>query len=152
MSGQKEWWRDQIPDGEEVLWVGHPDQGLFPPRIAWVCKVAIALIAFVWLSSPWLIDTVRGFWKISACTIGFMFVLYADRFVRSQRVYVVTSLNALELNKTLKSKQLKIDRFLTFSHSRRRLAFGRHPFFSFDQLSDPDAALKALSQAREAST
>ncbi|WP_298850744.1 hypothetical protein [uncultured Ruegeria sp.] len=144
------WWREQIPEAEEVLWVGKPDQGFFPPRYGWAYKAGIGLIALVWLASPWIFETARDFWKIFACTLGLAFFLWADRFIRAQRVYVVTSHKAWEFNKNLKSKELKVDQFLNFSCHRRRVAFDRHPFFSFDHLSDPDAALQALHQAREA--
>lgn len=150
MSGRDEWWRDKIPETEEILWIGKPDQGFFPPRVGWVYKAGIGLIAFVWLASPWIFATARDFWMTSCCTIGFGFLLYADRYVRAQKVYVVTSENARLLNKDLKSKALKIDRFLNFRIARRAVLFSRHPYFSFDHLSDPDAAFQALNQAREA--
>lgn len=150
MSG--EWWRKNIPETEEVLWVGQPDQGYFPPRLALLYKAGIALLLAVWIISPWIVEAPRDFWKILFCTIGYAFFLWADSFLRSQRVYVVTTSKAWEFNKSVKSKHLKISPFLRFSKSRRAIAFNRHPFFSFDHLSDPDAALKALTQAREAST
>ncbi|WP_170415206.1 hypothetical protein [Ruegeria atlantica] len=152
MTGANEdWWHARIPDGEAVLWAGRPDQGYFPPRFAWAYKGMLVLFATLWLASPWLFDTVRDFWKLFFCTIGFWFVLWADRFARSQRVYVVTKENAWKLNKDLKSKSLKIDRFLNFRSGRRAVLFSRHPFFAFEHLSDPDAALAALHQAQEAS-
>lgn len=106
----------------------------------------------MWLTSPWMLETVRDFWKLTCVTALLAFTLWADRFVRAQRVYVVTSKNARQFNKNLKSKTLKIDCFLNFKPGRRAVVFDRHPFFRFDHLSDPDAALKALNQAREAST
>lgn len=147
MSG--EWWREKIPEGEEVLWYQRPEQGFFPLRFGWFYKMTIGLFALIWLASPWMIETAGDFWKIFVCTIGLVLFLWADRFIRAQRVYVVTSQKAWEINKDLKSKYLKIDRFLNFSCHRRRVTFDRHPFFSFNHLSDPTAALQALKQARE---
>lgn len=151
MSRKTEWWQSHIPNGEDVLWVGRPDQGYFPPRLALLYFVTIGLLIGIWITSPWLVESIRGLWKILFVTIGFAFFLWADRFLRTQRVYVVTSHYARQINKIGKSKKLEISPFLSFSFTRRRLSFDRHPFFSFDHLSDPDDALKALEQAREAS-
>ncbi|KIC40105.1 hypothetical protein RA27_14810 [Ruegeria sp. ANG-R] len=148
----EDWWRDQIPDGEKILWFGRPDQGFFPPRYGWAYVAGFLGLIVLWLSSPWLFDTVREFWKLTCVTLLIAFALWADRFVRAQRVYVVTTQNARIINEIFKPKILKIDKSLKYFFSRRRLTFSRGLFFSFDHLSDPDAALKALNQAREAST
>ncbi|MEX0318935.1 MAG: hypothetical protein AB3N21_13325 [Ruegeria sp.] len=149
---EADWWRAQIPDGENVLWASHPDQGFFSPRYGWAYKAVILGLVIMWTISPWILDTVRDFWKLACVTLLMAFTMWADRCVRAQRVYVVTSKNAWQFNKHLKSKPLKIDRFLNFRTRRRAIVFDRHPFFSFENLPDPHAALKALNQAREAST
>ncbi len=147
-----EWWRKSIPETEEVLWFGQPDQGFFPPRYDWAYKAGLLGLTALWLASPWIFDTVRDFWKLICGTLILPVTMWADRFVRAQRMYVVTSHNAWVLNKELKTKNWKIDQFLNFRTGRRTILFNRHPFFSFDHLADPDAAMKALHQAREAST
>ncbi|MEX0305753.1 MAG: hypothetical protein AB3N12_00070 [Ruegeria sp.] len=148
----QDWWRDQIPDEEKVLWFTRPDQGFFPPRYGWAYMFGLCGLAGLWLSSPWLFDTVRDYWKLTCVTLLLTFTIWADRFVRAQKMYVVTTQNAWIVNEIFKSKNLKIDKSLKFYFARRRLSFNRRLFFSFDHLSDPDAALKALNQAREAST
>lgn len=151
-AATEDWWRAQLPDEENVLWAGRPDKGYFPLSFEWLYKCILGLFTALWLSSPWLFDNVWDFWKLFLSTIGIGFVLWVDQFVRSQRVYVVTSKNAWELNKNLKAKSLTVDRYLNVRSGRRGVLFAHHPFFSFDHLSDPDAALKALNQAREAQT
>ncbi len=147
-----EWWRQRIPETEKVLWQGRPDQGYFPPRFGWAYKACIAGLVLIWLFSPWFLDVIRDFWKLAGATMLLGFAIWADRFVRAQRMYVVTSRNAWEINKGLKTKKLEINQFLNFRIGRRAILFSRHPFFTFSHLSDPDAALQALTQAREAST
>ncbi|CUK00319.1 hypothetical protein RUE5091_02115 [Ruegeria denitrificans] len=146
-----DWWRARLTDEEDVLWSGRPDQGFFPLQYGWVYKVFLLALAVLWLVSPWMLESVREFWKLTSVTLLLTFTLWADQFVRSQRVYVVTSQDAWTLNKKLKSKALKIDRFLSFTTGRRAVVFNRHPFFRFDHLSDPSAAFSALLQAQEAS-
>ncbi len=150
MRGQDEWWRDQIPEDEKVLWFGQPDQGYFPPRIAWFYKPLFVLLVLVWAISPWIVDSAGDFWKIAFWTLLLVFFLWLDRYVRARQVYVLTSQNAWQINQLGKPKSLKIDPFLRFHHKRKRVVFARHPFFSFNHLSNPDAALKALHQAQEA--
>ena len=152
MSRPGDWWRDKMPGTEDVLWFAQPDQGFFPPGYGWAYETLILLFIALWPTSPWIIETVRDFWKVLFCTVGFAFVLYADRYLRAQRIHAVTTQYAWEFNKSIKSRYLDINRFLNFSKSRRAVALERHPFFSFDHLSDPDAALQALNKAQEAPT
>jgi len=147
-----EWWREKIPEGEQVLWFGHPYSGFFPPHLGWSYRILIGAVGLAWLASPWFADTVRDFWKLISCTGVLAFVMWADRYFRSQRVYVVTSRNAWQINKEFKPKKLEINRFLNFRTVPSAVVFARHPFFRFDHLSDPDAALAALTQAQEAQT
>lgn len=146
-----EWWRESIPGTEEVLWFGQPDQGFFPARYGWAYMTGLVGLGALWLASPWIFETARDFWKLACISFLVTFTMWADRYVRAQRVYVVTTRNAWEINKSIKSKTLEINRFLRFHKKRRAVDFARHPFFSFDHLSDPDAALEALHQAQEAS-
>lgn len=150
MSG--EWWRDRIPATEQILWSGRPHSGFFPPHLGWSYRILIGAVVLAWLAAPWIADSVRDYWKLISCTGVLAFIMWADRYVRSQRVYVVTSQNAWQINKDLKSKQLKINRFLNFRTVPSAVVFSRHPFFRFDYLQDPEAALAALTQAREAQT
>ncbi|WP_171239923.1 hypothetical protein [Ruegeria sp. HKCCA5491] len=147
-----DWWREKVPETEKILWHGQPYQGYFPPRYGWIYKAAIVLFVSVWAGSPWIIDTAEDFWKLLIATLTCPFAVYADRFVRANRVYVVTSQNAWQLNRHNKSKKLKVDRFLDFYASQQAVSFARHPFFSFDHLPDPDAAMTALTKVREAKT
>ena len=146
-----EWWREKIPEAEEVLWFGRPHDGFFPPHLGWSYRILICCLGLAWLTAPWIVDSVRDIWKLISCTILLAFVMWADRYVRSQRVYVVTLQNAWQINKNLKSRTLTIDQFLNFRTVPSAVVFSRHPFFRFDHLPDPDAALAALNQAREAS-
>ncbi|WP_170385626.1 hypothetical protein [Ruegeria atlantica] len=145
-----DWWQSQIPKDEEVLWFSQPDQTFFPSRFRHLYKSTIVLTVGLWLASPWIIETPWDFWKLLLCTGFFGFVLFGDRYTRKSRYYVVTSQNAWEINKHIKSKNLTIDRFLHFSEKREGVAFDGHPYFSFEHLLNPDAALKALHQAQEA--
>lgn len=146
-----EWWREKIPETEEVLWFGQPHNGFFPPHLGWSYRILIFCIGLAWLMSPWLADNVRDYWKLISCTGALAFIMWADRYVRLQRVYVVTAQNAWQINKVLNFKKLEINRHLNFRAVPSAVVFSRHPFFRFDHLSDPDAALMALCQAREAS-
>lgn len=148
---KEEWWREKIPETEEVLWSGKPHSGYFPPHLGWSYRILIFCLCLAWLVSPWIVDSVRESWKLISCTILLAFVMWADRYVRLQRVYVVTSQNAWQINKNLKPKTLEINQYLNFRTVPSAVVFSRHPFFRFDHLSDPNAALAALNKAREAS-
>lgn len=148
----EEWWRDRIPDNEEILWVGRPHDGFFPHHLGWSYRILIGSVGLAWLAAPWIVESFRDIWKLISCTGFLAFIMWADRYIRSRRVYVVTWQNAWQINKDLKSKRLEINRFLSFRTVPSALVFSRHPFFRFDYLDDPDAAFKALTQAREAAT
>ncbi len=149
MSG--EWWREYIPDQEKVLWFGRPHEGYFPPRVGWAFGILIFFLLVAWLASPWFADTVRDFSKLFGCTVLLGFLMWWDRLIRSRRVYVVTGQNVWWISGIFKPKSLPVTPKLSFYRSGGNIVFSRLRFLVFEYLSDPEAAMVALTQAREAS-
>jgi hypothetical protein len=145
------WWRTHIPEGEEVLWTGQPHQGFFPPHVGWAYRILILSLGLAWLASPWFADTLRDYWKLIGSTGFVAFLMWYDRLLRTSRIYVVTTRNAWWISKIFKPKHIPVDRALNYHRSGQNVVFSRRLFLVFEYLSDPDAALAALNQAREAS-
>ena len=152
MSRPGDLWRDKMPETEDVLWFARPDQGYIPPGYGWAYKAVIVLIITLWLTSPWVDETVKDYWTALFCVEGFASALYIDGYLRAQSIHAASTQYAWKISKSIKSRHLEFVRFLNFSKSRGAIVFERHPFFSFGYLSDPDVALQALNKAREAST
>ncbi len=146
----EEWWRETIPKTEKVLWVGKPSNGFFPPHVGWAYSILILCLGLAWLASPWFAESVRDYWKLGGCTVLLSFFIWLDRFIRSRRVYVVTTRNAWWISEVFKPKHMSIDKTLKYHRSGRNVVFSRSLFLVFEYLSDPEAALQALDQAREA--
>ena len=146
-----DWWREKIPETEEVLWFGRPDQGYFPHNVGWAYRILIFCLGLAWLASPWFADTVRDYWKLLSCTAVLMFFMWWDRFIRSRRVYVVTTRHAWWFSQIFMAKNIGIDDTLKYRRSGRNIVFSRRLFLVFEYLPDPDAAVAALNQARETS-
>ncbi|CAD0184147.1 hypothetical protein RUESEDTHA_01025 [Ruegeria sp. THAF57] len=147
-----DWWRSQIPEKEQVIWSGRPYQGYFPPRLGWGYRIMIACLTLGWLASPWFAETVRDYWKLVGCTIFLAFFVWWERLIRTRRVYVVTSRNVWWLSEIFKSRRLPIHRNLKFYRNGRNIVFYHLRFLVFEYLPDPDAAMAALTKAREAQT
>lgn len=145
------WWQDQLNPTEKVLWQGQPTQQLIPPKFAVFYGISLACLLAVCLASPWIVDNPTDFWTLAAAGLSIAAFLWIDQRTRAQRVYVVTSHSVWEFNRIMKSKDLPIDRFLQFHQTQYDISFDRHPFFSLNHLSNPDAAFQALKQAQEAS-
>ena len=117
-------WRDKKSETEEILWFAQADQGINPPRCSWTYEAAILPFIAPWPTGSWVIETIRDFWKVLFCTLGFVFVLYADRYVRAQCIYTVATQYAWEFNKSIKSKYLEFNRFMNFSNHAERSHLG----------------------------
>ncbi len=153
MTGpDKDWWRAHIPQTEEAIWFGQPHQGFFPPRVGWAYGILIACLCIAWLASPWVADSICDYWKLVGCSLFLAFLMWWDRLLRSRRNYVVTTGSAWWISGIFKPKRVIVDRSLRFHRSGHKVVFSRRPFLVFEYLSDPDAAIRALKQAREAST
>lgn len=149
MSG-REWWQQELSEDEQVLWSSPPSAALVPPRFKWLYYPFGIIIPLLWMILPFDQPTAWDFWKLLLVTAGCALGLWGHQYVRRNCRYAVTTRNAWELNKFTKSKHLPIDMFLHFKATRHGVDFERHPSFSFDHLSDPDAAVRALKQAQEA--
>lgn len=147
-----DWWRDKIPDTEQVLWHAQPYQGYFPPRLRWAYGILATSLAAGWLVSPWFADTVRDYWKLVSCTLLLAFFMWWDRLIRTRRVYVVTNRNVWWISAIFKAKSLPVHPDLKFYRNGRNIVFSQLRFLVFEYLPDPDAAMAALTKAREAQT
>ncbi|MBO6899179.1 MAG: hypothetical protein JJ868_17560 [Shimia sp.] len=149
-SSSEAFWRSALPDGETVLWHGQPDSGLVPQRFKGLNALVVVLVAGLWLAAPWILEEPSDFWKLFLATALVAAGFRMDQAVRNGRVYVVTDKKAWRLHRFLKSESLPIDPFLKFSATKRGVRFDSNPFFVFDHITDPDAAMTALKQAQEA--
>ncbi|MBO9411618.1 MULTISPECIES: hypothetical protein [unclassified Ruegeria] len=147
-----DWWRKKIPDTEQVLWHGRPDQGYFPPRLRWAYRILIACLALSWIASPWFAETVRDYWKLIGCTLFLAFFMWWERLIRTRRVYVVTNRNVWWISEIFKAKSLSVHPDLKFYRNGHNIVFSHLRFLVFEYLPDPDAAMEALTKAREAQT
>jgi hypothetical protein len=144
-------WASIFDEGEETIWQGRPDGRLFPERFKWLYMLGLLLTVGLWLSSPWSMNTPWDFWKLFLVTLGVFAVLAMDQQVRKARDYIVTNKHVWVMNRVLKTRRLPIDPYLKFSVIKRGVRFDSHPFFAFDHLTHPNAAISALNQAQEAS-
>lgn len=149
-SSSEAFWRSALPNGETVLWHGQPDSGLVPQRFKGLYALVVVLVAGLWISSPWTMNSPGDFWKLLLATTMVAAVVRMDQAVRKSRVYVVTDKQVRCLHRFLKSESLPIDSFLMFSATKHGVQFDSHPFFVFDHLTEKEAAISALKQAQEA--
>jgi hypothetical protein len=147
-----EWWREKIPETEKILWHGQPDQGFFPPHLRWAYGLLIASLVLAWMASPWFADSVRDYWKLAGCSVLLAVFMWWERLIRTRRVYVVTDRNVWWISAIFKAKSLPVHPDLKFFRSGRNIVFSRLRFLVFEYLPDPDAAMAALTKAREAQT
>ena len=146
------WWREKIPEGEQVLWFGRPPSGCLQPHAGWSYKIPIRCPSPAWLASQRIADTVRDFGKLISCTAVRVYVMWWDRLIRSRRIYVVTDRSAWSISEIFKPKRTPIHPKLSFHRSGQNIVFSHLRFLVVEYLPDPDAAMKALTQAREAAT
>ncbi len=154
MNAQDDWWRSKVPADEEVLWFGKPDQRLIPKQGSFLSEQMIMFIALVWILQLFLIKSPWGFLlslKIPLLTTA---IIFANYYYRTHCIYVISSRSArivyrLWFSTRPRTKCIEITPSLKFKSALHRIKL--KPFFSFDYIQDKDAALKALTQAQEAS-
>lgn len=154
MSGQDYWWRSKLPADEEVLWFGRPDQHFIPKQASFLWEIMILSIALAWILQLVLVKSPWDFLLSLKLPLLGTALLFANYYSRTRCTYVVSSRSAwifyrLWYSKRPRTKCVEITPSLKFKTALHRIKL--KPLFSFDYLQDKDAALKALTQAQEAS-
>ncbi len=152
MTGADEsWWRKRRPEAEDVLRFGTPRREHVLGHVGWACRLLITCLGLAWLAVMWLAETMRDSRKLISNSAVLAYVMWLDRFIRSQRVCAVATRQTWWLKEMFKPRRISIDNTLKYHRNDQNVVFSRRLFLVFEYLSDPDAALVALNSAREAS-
>lgn len=149
-GGADSWWKTELEAGETLLWLASPKPSLIPPQHA---RIYGPLGVLLCLALPMVLlrsGAGDNLWFLAAGLGLFLFGLLTDQFLRKRRVHAVIDRRVLEFNRMSPAKSLPVDSRLVFKRGLHSVNFEDRLTFSFQNLTDPDAAIRALQQAREA--
>jgi hypothetical protein len=149
-SSTNAWWQGELDPDETLLWHASPKPSLIPPQHA---RIYIPLGLLLCLALPLVLlrsGAEDNLWLLAGGLGLLAFGLLTDQFLRKRRVYAVTSRRVWEFNRKSTPNSLQIDTSLRFKRGPHSVNFEGRLNFALQNLTDPDAAIRALQQAQKA--